>query len=94
MQGTEESLTYFDYMNLAKQEFQHLLERHPELSNLSVREMEVFALLLSDKTQTKIADELYVSYSSVHFHCKNIYRKLNLTSRRQLLITYKDLCSS
>ena len=42
MQGTEESLTYFDYMNLAKQEFQHLLERHPELSNLSAREMEVF----------------------------------------------------
>ena len=38
-----------------------------------------------------IAEELVISYSSVHFHCKNIYRKLKLSSRRQLLMTYKDL---
>lgn len=84
-------LNYFDYMRLAKREFLLLLERHPELETLSARELEVFELLLSDKTLTLIAEELYISHSAVHFHCKNIYKKLKISSRRQLLITYKDL---
>ncbi len=84
--------TFFDYMKLAKQELHSLIDIHPELGELSARELEVFDLLLTDKTLSKIAEELFVSYSSVHFHCKNIYRKLHLSSRRQLLITYKDLC--
>ncbi len=86
-------LTYFDYLKLAKKEFQSILEQHPELASLSAREMDVFEQLLSDKTQAEIAKVLFISHSAVHFHCKNIYRKLNITSRRQLLITYKDLFS-
>ena len=86
-----EGKKFFDCLLLAKQEFRNLLELYPELEILSHRELEVFAHLLSDKTLAKIAEELFVSYSSVHFHCKNIYRKLNLSSRRQLLMTYKDL---
>ncbi|MBP1558047.1 MAG: helix-turn-helix transcriptional regulator [Oscillospiraceae bacterium] len=88
---TEHHSTFFDYMKLAKQELNVLLETHPELADLSRRELEVIDLLLTDKTLSEIAEELFVSYSSVHFHCKNIYRKLHLSSRRQLLITYKDL---
>ena len=84
-------LNFFDYMMLAKQELKILLKTYPELSGLSSRELEVFAHLLSDKTLSEIAEELFISYSSVHFHCKNIYRKLQLSSRRQLLMTYKDL---
>ena len=82
---------FFDCLKKAKEELHALLEIHPELAELSPREIEVFDLLLSDKTLAKIAEELVISYSSVHFHCKNIYRKLNLSSRRQLLMTYKDL---
>jgi len=33
---------------------------------------------------------MYLSYSSIHFHCKNIYRKLQLSGRKQLLMQYKD----
>jgi len=82
---------FFDYLKKAKEELHALLETHPELAVLSARELEVFDYLLSDKTLSKIAEEMVLSYSSVHFHCKNIYRKLNLSNRRQLLITYKDL---
>lgn len=89
-----EKLSFLDYITLAEEEYRRLLQTYPELGQLSKREMDVFARLLTDKTQAKIAEELYISYSSVHFHCKNIYRKLNISSRRQLLITYKDLCSS
>ena len=83
--------TFFDCLKRAKEEFQVLTEAHPELAALSARELEVFYHLLSDKTLSMIAEELVISYSSVHFHCKNIYRKLKLSSRRQLLMMYKDL---
>ena len=83
--------SYFEYMRLAKEAFQALLKTHPEVGTLSNRELEVFELLLSDKTLPMVADELCISESAAHFHCKNIYKKLGISSRRQLLITYKDL---
>ena len=82
---------YFEHMQLAKEAFKVLLKNHPELESLSHRELEVFELLLSDMTISAVADELGISESAAHFHCKNIYRKLRISSRRQLLITYKDL---
>ena len=85
-----ERLSFLDYITLAEAEYRRLLEKYPELRLLSKREMDVFARLLTDKTQVEIAKELYISHSSVHFHCKNIYRKLQINSRKQLLIRYKD----
>lgn len=85
-------MKYFDYVRLAKEEFKNLLNIHPELSALSTKELEVFELLLTDKTMVEIAEELFISLSAVHFHCKNIYRKIDVSNRRQFLITYKDLC--
>jgi len=85
------TLNYFDYMALAESEYKRLLEIYPELKTLSKRELEVFAHLLTDKTQTEIAEDLFITHSSVHFHCKNIYKKLGINSRRQLLIKYKDI---
>jgi len=83
--------SFFDYFHKARREFLKLLEIHPELEALSPRELEVFARLLSDKTLSAIAEDMFLSYSSIHFHCKNIYRKLSLSGRRQLLMIYKDL---
>ncbi len=82
---------FFDYVKKAKEEYDIIVSLHPELSELSHRELEVFMMLLTDMTLSEMADKLFVSYSSVHFHCKNIYRKLNLSSRKQLLIKYRDL---
>ena len=90
-QVKKEHTRFFEYLNLAKQEFKTLVEIHPELSQLSNRELEVFELLLSDRTLSEIAEEMFISHSSVHFHCKNIYKKLGISSRRQLLMTSKDL---
>ena len=92
MNMKKERSKYFEYMKLARKEFQNLLNQYPELNYLSSREMEIFEQLLSDKTLAVIADELCISHSAVHFHCKNIYKKLNVSNRRQFLITYKDLC--
>ncbi len=86
-----EAMKFFEYMRMAKEEFKILLSIHPELSALSFKEIEVFELLLTDKTMVVMAEELGISLSAVHFHCKNIYKKLNVANRRQFLITYKDL---
>ncbi len=93
-----EKLNYFDYLALVKDhlalaenEYNRLLKNHPELTKLSKRELDVFSQLLTDKTQAQIAEALFISQSSVHFHCKNIYKKLNISSRKQLLIKYKDI---
>lgn len=92
MDSGEHELHYFDYVRMAKAAFQKLLIRYPKLSRLSVRELEVFEQLLTDKTQAEISEELFISHSAVHFHCKNIYKKLNISSRRQLLVTYSEFC--
>ncbi len=86
-----EKLNYFDYLAMAEKEYKRLLELYPELTKLSKREMDVFAQLLTDKTQTQIAEDMYISHSSVHFHCKNIYKKLEINSRKQLLIKYREI---
>ncbi len=86
-----DNMNYFDYIDLARKEYNLLLKKYPELSSLSPRELEVFSYLFSDKTLAEIAQELYITYSSVHFHCKNIYRKLGVSGRRQILIKYKDI---
>ena len=91
MNEKENKLSFFDYMKLAKEEYQLLLKDYPELDSLSTRELEIFEQLLTDKTQGEIAEEMFVSPSAVHFHCKNIYKKLNISSRKQLLIKYKYL---
>ncbi len=87
----EGDLSFFQHMMIVKQKLQELVSHHPEFEQLSTRELEVFAQLLTDKTQEQIADELFISSSSVHFHCKNIYKKLGVSGRRQILIKYKDL---
>ncbi len=78
-------------MNLAREEFKLIQETYPELRKLTKRELEVFTHLLSDKTQSDIARDLFITPSSVHFHSKNIYRKLEVSGRKQILIRYKDL---
>ena len=87
----EPKLGFFDYMTLARQELLVIQQKYAEIMKLSPRELEVFTYLLSDKSQDELAKELFISSSSVHFHCKNIYRKLEVSSRRQILVRYKDL---
>ena len=84
-------LSFIEYINLAKQELKNVQTAHPKLDRLTKREIEVFTQLLSDKSQSDIARELFITPSSVHFHCKNIYKKLEVSGRRQLILRYKDL---
>lgn len=48
---------------------------------LSMREMEVLKFLAEGLAAKQIADELSVSYFTVNFHIKNLYKKLEVQSQ-------------
>ncbi|NDW21006.1 helix-turn-helix domain-containing protein [Alteromonas hispanica] len=52
---------------------------------LSKREMQVVHKIMGGCSNKSIADELFISERTVKFHCANIYRKLNITSRTALI---------
>jgi non-specific serine/threonine protein kinase len=51
--------------------------------NLTDRELEVLRLLVSGLTYAQIAEQLTLSFHTVHAHLRVIYRKLGVTSRSQ-----------
>ncbi|ROR93511.1 regulatory LuxR family protein [Salana multivorans] len=55
------------------------------LSGLSDREREVAALLLAGLSYAQIAEELYVTRSTVAFHLGNVYAKTGVGSRHELV---------
>ncbi len=55
-------------------------------SLLSNREQEVAALLLQGKSNKHIAAALQITQNTVEFHLKNIYAKLQVSSRTELML--------
>jgi ATP/maltotriose-dependent transcriptional regulator MalT len=55
-----------------------------DLSSLSEREMEVYALLCEGKTYRDIGEELYISVNTVKTIVKTVYRKLGISGRKDL----------
>ena len=59
-----------------------------EILNLTAREEEIFTMLLSGSAPKEIAYTLKISYDTVNFHQKNLYRKLGIQSRAELFARY------
>ncbi len=57
----------------------------PELPGLTEREREIVGLMLAGKNNVEIHKALFISPGTVRNHVSNIYRKLGLKSRYQLL---------
>ncbi|HFD39614.1 MAG TPA: response regulator transcription factor [Anaerolineae bacterium] len=58
--------------------------REEALNVLTPREREVFALASRGLKNAEIAEELYLSEKTIKTHLRNIYNKLNLTSKAEL----------
>ena len=58
--------------------------REEALDVLTPREREVFFLASRGLKNAEIADELYLSEKTIKTHLRNIYNKLNLTSKAEL----------
>jgi DNA-binding NarL/FixJ family response regulator len=68
--GGAESLERFDYL--------------PEADILTAREAEVLQLLQEGMTNAEIAHHLSIGIETVRTHARNIYRKLGISTRRDL----------
>lgn len=53
--------------------------------DLSERELEVLTLLSKGKSYKSIADDLFISTNTIKFHIKNIYDKLQVTSKEEAI---------
>ena len=60
------------------------------MNNLTKREKEIFDLMLSNATPKEIAWNLKISYNTLDFHRKNLYRKLSVHSRLELFKRFRD----
>ena len=60
------------------------------LKDLTPKELEICSLLLEGKLPKEISFSLSISYNTVLTHQKNIYRKLEISSVRELYAKYKN----
>jgi DNA-binding NarL/FixJ family response regulator len=64
------------------------------LRALSPRQRDVLRLLADGRTNTEIADELFISVNTVKFHLRCIFRELGLHNRVQAAQRYAELAAS
>lgn len=53
---------------------------------LTERELEILALMVSGQNNIEIADQLFISQSTVKFHLTNILQKLNVETRTEAIV--------
>jgi len=62
--------------------------------SLSKQETTVKNLIINGKSNKEIAGELFISLSTVKTHITNIYQKLNISNRNELLTIFKNTTST
>lgn len=76
-------LTVYDNMSQSKKT--NIIHQIKTLDPLTLREQEVLQLVLSGKANRKIAEELFISESTVKTHIRNIFSKYDVSSRAELI---------
>lgn len=59
--------------------------------DLSFRESEILQFISQGKTNKLIAQELHISINTVKYHVKNIYEKLEISSRKEVVTKLNPL---
>ena len=70
---------------LTKPETREKIDSFYRASGLSKREQEIVGLILEGKSNEEIKNELFISIFTVKKHISNIFMKLDITSRAQLI---------
>jgi len=64
-------------------------QKRPD-AKLTVREIEILSLLQNGRSNKEIGGKLSISVETVKYHIKNIYDKLQISSRSELLLRFRD----
>jgi DNA-binding NarL/FixJ family response regulator len=62
----------------------------PGFDDLSEREREILALIGAGRSNTEIADGLFISMATVKTHVRHIFAKLDLRDRAQAIVAARD----
>ncbi|MGD9580508.1 MAG: response regulator transcription factor [Vampirovibrionia bacterium] len=73
-------------MNTTAPSFDLPFETDAEIQNLTAREKEIITLVAKGLSNKEISEKLYVSELTVKTHLKNIFKKLNVSSRTQAIL--------
>ncbi|MCW3744742.1 LuxR C-terminal-related transcriptional regulator [Enterococcus gallinarum] len=66
-----------------------MIQNFCRIHQFTQRETEIFALLLSHQTNQEIADQLFLSLGTVKTHVHNIFIKLEIKKRTQIMILFE-----
>ena len=77
------TLIVFDETNLP--DLKSIISVWPQVAQLTSREVEVFNKLIMNHKRKEIAEELCVSENTVKKHVSNIFSKLDISSRNELI---------
>lgn len=81
-------------LKLSDQIKEHVTEESEDLNSLlgglTVRQKEVYELIISGKTNKEIISELFIEQSTLKSHINQIYRKLNIKNRNELKSKIRD----
>lgn len=83
---TDEGVTMS--MGIARKVIEYFRTQKPA-EPLTSREQEVLAHLLQGESNDQIAGKLHVDVSTVKFHNKNIFRKMHVSNRMELIMQRK-----
>ncbi|HUT64544.1 MAG TPA: LuxR C-terminal-related transcriptional regulator [Spirochaetota bacterium] len=83
-------LTIFYAGSKLTEESKKSLLRYLGSHGISKREKDIVELIVSGRSNNEIADKLYISLSTVKSHLYSIYRKLDISSRMELLSAARD----
>jgi DNA-binding NarL/FixJ family response regulator len=67
-----------------------VLRLPPGYDDLSDREREILALVGTGRSNTEIAEELFISMATVKTHVRHIFAKLSLRDRAQAVVAARD----
>jgi len=56
------------------------------MTNITVAETKVAALVAQGASNRQIAEELNIKVATVKFHCTNIYKKAEVKSRAEFIV--------
>lgn len=85
----EELLAFESTKEMYKRDdVQQRLEAFCANSGITNREKEILVLVLDGKSNRAIAQELFISEGTVKIHVHNIYRKLNISRRSDLISSF------
>lgn len=85
----EYSKVLFIMESLKTEKYEKAGSLQQKLDQLSFKEKAVLTLILSGKSNKEICSQLFIEHSTLKSHINHIYKKLDVKSRKELVLVMK-----